>query len=174
MQRFKRTPEGLRLLSLNFWRWTLSYLLTAYESNHRQLRAAVVEPTATIAKSTDIRQGHLLSVGAKSVIGPWCTIWAGDHARIDIGPNTMLGPHVRIFSANHGVLRAAYMRDQPFVEAPVSIGGDVWIGANSVVLPGVSIGTGAIVAAGSVVTKDVAAFDIVAGAPARPIGHRSA
>ncbi len=51
--------------------------------------------------------------------------------------------------------------------APVSIGNDVWIGCRSIVLKGVSIGDGAIVAAGSVVTKDVPAYTLVAGNPAQ-------
>jgi hypothetical protein len=54
----------------------------------------------------------------------------------------------------------------------VQIGHDVWIGHGAIVLPGRSIGTGAVVAAGAVVTKDVPAYTIVAGNPARPIRRR--
>nr|WP_315943076.1 CatB-related O-acetyltransferase [Microbacterium festucae] len=60
----------------------------------------------------------------------------------------------------------------PEPEDRVEIGSDVWIGASAVVLGGVTIGDGAIVAAGSVVTRDVAAFSIVAGNPARHVRFR--
>jgi len=60
------------------------------------------------------------------------------------------------------------------VVAPVSIGDFVWIGVNVTVLPGVTIGEGAIVAAGAVVTRDVPALAVVAGVPARVIGQRDA
>ena len=55
---------------------------------------------------------------------------------------------------------------------PVNIGADVWIGANAIVLPGVTIGDGAIVAAGSVVTTNVEAYSIVGGIPAKEIKNR--
>ncbi len=55
---------------------------------------------------------------------------------------------------------------------PVEIGDDVWIGARSVILPGVKIGTGSIIAVGSVVTKDVEPFSIVAGVPAKLVNKR--
>lgn len=54
----------------------------------------------------------------------------------------------------------------------MNIGNDVWIGRNVIVLPGVSIGNGAVVGAGSVVTKNVEKYSIVAGNPARPIRYR--
>lgn len=54
----------------------------------------------------------------------------------------------------------------------MNIGNDVWIGHGAIVLPGRSIGDGAVVAAGAVVTKDVAPYAIVAGTPARPIRRR--
>jgi phosphonate metabolism protein (transferase hexapeptide repeat family) len=63
----------------------------------------------------------------------------------------------------------AWRRDRP-----VAIGHDVWIGHGAIVLPGRNIGTGAIVAAGAIVTKDVPAYAIVAGNPARPIKRRFA
>jgi len=55
----------------------------------------------------------------------------------------------------------------------IEIGDDVWIGSRVIFLPGVCVGTGAVIGAGSVVTKTVEPYCIVAGNPARPIGHRS-
>ena len=55
------------------------------------------------------------------------------------------------------------------IPAPIRIGNDVWIGANATVLPGVTIGDGAVVAAGAVVTRDVEPLTVVGGVPARPL-----
>jgi acetyltransferase-like isoleucine patch superfamily enzyme len=62
--------------------------------------------------------------------------------------------------------------DQPVRFAPVKIGDDVWIGARAVILPGVTIGSRCVVAAGAVVKSDVPDGTIVAGVPARPVGTR--
>jgi len=64
------------------------------------------------------------------------------------------------------------MRMQGIVSSPVHIEDDVWIGHGAIILKGVSVGTGAIIAAGSVVTKTVPAYSIVGGVPAKVIGTR--
>jgi len=90
------------------------------------------------------------------------------NARILIGDNCALGPHVRILSASHDY---RYL-ELPDTAASVIVGRHVWIGAGATILPGVSIGDGAVVAAGSVVTRNVEAYSIVAGNPARFIKTR--
>lgn len=65
------------------------------------------------------------------------------------------------------------IREQGEEERPVVVGDDVWIGANVVILPGVEIKRGAVIAAGAVVTKDVGELEIVGGVPARVIGRRA-
>jgi maltose O-acetyltransferase len=64
------------------------------------------------------------------------------------------------------------IREQGLRTSPIHIGTDVWVGANCLVMPGVTIGDGAVVAGGSVVTRDVPAFALVSGNPARVIGWR--
>jgi acetyltransferase-like isoleucine patch superfamily enzyme len=64
------------------------------------------------------------------------------------------------------------MRLQRSIEKPIIIGNDVWIGANAVILKGVEIGDGAVVAAGAVVNKPIAAYEIWGGVPAKKIGQR--
>jgi acetyltransferase-like isoleucine patch superfamily enzyme len=64
------------------------------------------------------------------------------------------------------------MRIQPCTQSPITIGDDVWIGANAIILQGTSIGVGAIVAAGAVVRSEVAPYDIVGGVPARVLKNR--
>ena len=93
---------------------------------------------------------------------------------VTIGDRTLIGYNSMILSTNHvipgmgeRIFEAGHERKM------VSIGSDVWIGAGCVILPGVRIGSGAVVAAGSVVTKDVAAGNIVGGVPARLLRERT-
>lgn len=93
---------------------------------------------------------------------------------VEIGDRVLIGYRTQILSANHRVpdgmeriFGAGHVRKR------VTIGNDVWIGANCIILPGVSIGQGAVVAAGSVVTKNVEPFTVVAGVPARVVRRRN-
>ena len=84
-----------------------------------------------------------------------------------------MGPGVKIFSSNHGMSRTDIpMNIQPIKEKDIVIGDDVWIGANSVVVAGVKIGKGSVIAAGSVVTKDIPEYIIAGGIPAKPLKKR--
>lgn len=93
---------------------------------------------------------------------------------VEIGERALIGYRTQIISANHSIPPIG----EPFpisgdAKAKVTIEKDVWIGANCVITPGVTIGEGAVVAAGSVVTKDVAPNAIVGGVPAKLIKMRS-
>lgn len=96
------------------------------------------------------------------------------YGKVIIGDNVMMAPDVIIYVRNHESSRIDIpMCEQGSTEEkPVIIGNDVWIGGRVIILPGITIGDGAIIGAGSVVTKDVAAYDIVAGNPARFIRNR--
>lgn len=90
-----------------------------------------------------------------------------------IGDRVLIGYGSRILSSNHVIpdgLGKIFFAGH--IQAPVRIEKDVWIGSNCVILPGVTIGEGAVVAAGAVVTKDVASFSVVAGVPAKAIKSR--
>lgn len=92
---------------------------------------------------------------------------------LEVGDFSMVGIDAVILTSSHRHSRIDVpMRFQGMELAPVSIGVDVWIGARAVVLPGVRIGDGAIVGAGAVVTKNVAARAIVGGVPARELATR--
>ena len=80
-----------------------------------------------------------------------------------------IGPAAQILAADHP-RDAKTRRDRLEFGRPVRIGHDVWIGAAAIILPGVTIGDGAVIGAGSVVTRDVGAHQTVAGNPARRIG----
>ena len=90
-----------------------------------------------------------------------------DLAEIHIGNNCLIGPDVGIYTAGHRLEPEGRMLD--VYGLPIAIGNDVWIGGHSTILPGVSIGDGAVVAAGAVVTKDVEPNTIVGGVPAKVI-----
>ena len=120
-----------------------------------------------------------LTVGADSYIGRWCTIET-DGA---IGRGVLIANAVGLVGRNdhdHRALgrpirRAPWVGDPDFPEAArerIEIGNDVWIGYGAVVLSGVRVGRGAVVAAGAVVTRDVPAYEIWGGNPARPLGRR--
>lgn len=87
-----------------------------------------------------------------------------DLAEIRIGDNCLIGPDVGIYTAGHRLEPEGRVLD--VYGLPITIGNDVWIGGHTTILPGVTIGDGAVIAAGSVVTKDVPARTLVAGTPA--------
>lgn len=110
--------------------------------------------------------GVNISLGDRVYLNAGCTVL--DTAPVTFGANTMLGPNVQIYCADHH--RDPVLRSQGLERArPVRIGAQVWIGGGTILLPGVTIGDGAIVGAGSVVTRDVAAGARVAGNPARAL-----
>lgn len=125
-------------------------------------------------KKVNIEKGAIFS--ARASLGDYSGI--GINARINgtctIGEKVMMGTDVVVITRNHAFDRTDIpMMDQGFEEErPVVIGNDVWIGDRVMILPGVHVGEGAILAAGAVVTKDVPAYAIVGGVPARVIKMR--
>ncbi len=92
---------------------------------------------------------------------------------VEIGDRSMVGPGSKLISAGHVIPKDRKpMRFSGIVSKKIIIEKDVWIGAQAIILPGVKVGEGAIVAAGAVVTKDVPPFAIVGGVPARVIRMR--
>lgn len=114
--------------------------------------------------SSDIRLEQYVYIGPDAYICP----------KVSIGKYTLLGPKVAILGGDHKF----DLPDIPIIfsgrpQTPItSIGRDVWIGYGTIIMAGVEIGDGSIIAAGSVVTKDVPAYTIFGGAPARFIRNR--
>lgn len=88
-----------------------------------------------------------------------------DAAKVSIGNDVLFGPGVQIYTVTHP-LDAAQRKTGLEQAKAVTIGNSVWLGGGAIILPGVTLGDGAVVAAGSVVTKDVPAYVVVAGNPA--------
>ncbi|MEC0184719.1 sugar O-acetyltransferase [Paenibacillus peoriae] len=107
--------------------------------------------------------GYNIHVGNIFYAGYNCTIL--DMAEVHIGNNCMIASNVGIYTASHNI--EPKNRNKTGYGIPIKIGNNVWIGGHCVIFPGVSIGDNSIVAAGSVVTKDVPANMIVAGNPAK-------
>lgn len=131
-----------------------------------------------VADSCELNQGVELNPWGGSIrvarrvwLGPYVVIYG--HGGVEIGESTLVSMHCTILSSNHAIPPiGTLIRDMPDELRPTKIGRDVWIGANAVILGGVTIGDGAVVAAGAVVTKDVEAGTVVAGVPARVILKR--
>lgn len=110
--------------------------------------------------------GFNIRLGDGVYINAGCTIL--DSGAVKIGPRTLLGPAVQIYCAEHHKDPALRAQGQE-IARPVDIGCDVWIGGAAIILPGVTIEDGAIVGAGSVVTRSVRAGCMVVGHPARQV-----
>lgn len=119
-----------------------------------------------------------ISIGANVVLRPGCMLFADldDGGEIVIEDDALIGPNVQFFVTCHDfrakdipVLHQGYLPPQP-----IKVSRGSWIGANVVVLRGVTIGENAVVGAGSVVTRDVPPRTVVAGVPAKVIRHLDA
>ncbi len=149
------------------------------EVNCLSSKKIVFGDRVTIGKFAIIRPSNIyggeigvgLKVGNNSNIGPYSYI--GCSGYIEIGNNVMISPRVSIYAENHVYDNPNLLLKEQGVKVEfVIIEDDCWIAANSIILAGVTIGTGSVIAAGSVVTKSVPAYSIVAGVPAKVIGSR--
>ena len=149
------------------------------EINARSTQKIILGNRVTIGKYAIIRPGNLyggepgegLVVGDHSNIGPYCYIGCSGH--ISIGNNVMISPRVSIYAENHVFDQIdTTIKSQGVKKEKVVIEDDCWIASNSILLAGVTIGKGSVVAAGSVVTQDVPPYSVVAGVPARVIKNR--
>ncbi|GAB3631917.1 sugar O-acetyltransferase [Microbacterium shaanxiense] len=123
-----------------------------------------VDETVTVFPPFSSDFGRNITLGKRIFINAGCKFQ--DQGGISIGDDCLIGHNVVIATLNHDL---APSRRADMHPAPVSIGRNVWIGANATILAGVTIGDDAVVAAASVVTKDVPAGSIVVGSPARVV-----
>lgn len=137
---------------------------------YRHIFLVDIPGSATIYHGADIRSGSNLKIGAGSIIGDNAVLDARNG--IEIGSNVNFSSGVQIWTEQHSH-RDPYFRCLSDSSYKVTVGDRAWIGPRVIILHSVDIGEGAVVAAGSVVTKDVPPYAIVAGIPARKIGDRN-
>ncbi|WP_265443730.1 acyltransferase [Flexivirga meconopsidis] len=124
---------------------------------------ALIEPTTSVRPrvhmSDDVR------LGADSSVGEECLL----QGPLTLGDRSHLGPRTLVITYTHQIGGHELRCPEPPLVKPVTIGTGCWIGAGTIILPGVTIGDGVIVAAGAVVTKDCEPDSLYAGVPARLI-----
>lgn len=126
---------------------------------------------ATIDYKTYIRYPSKASIGVGTMINRGCRFYASHHypdVRIRIGNHVAVAPEVSFFAAGHDYTNLSL----PDIASSITVGDYVWIGGRSIILGGVTIGEGAVIAAGSVVTRDIPPYTVVAGVPAHVIKKR--
>jgi len=111
-----------------------------------------------------------ISICKRTTVGYHNFIFASE--KITIGDDCLIAPFVYIVDSNHSIKKEANINQQPNVTKAIAIGNGVWIASNVTILMGVTIGDGAIIAANSVLNKDVSPYEIWGGSPAKKIGDR--
>jgi acetyltransferase-like isoleucine patch superfamily enzyme len=132
----------------------------------RHLFGVDIDSSAIRYGGFEIRSPRKLKIGGNTVIGHRATLDA--RGGLTVGRNVNLSSEVMIWTAQHD------WRDPKFgtVFDPVVIGDYAWLGPRCIILPGVTVGEGAVVAAGAVVTKNVEPYTLVGGIPAQKIADR--
>lgn len=177
-----QTPRSDVLWGTARWRWL-------YEQRHA---GRAIDPTVEVRCRMGL--GERIVLGTAVAIDRGCILWAGESGelqgaitlgdgvrvgpysylgslhRLEVGSGSLIGSHCYVITANHGFgQKGIPLVDQGFTGGDIRIGEDVWLGSQSVVLPGVRIGDGAVVAAGAVVTKSIPKRELWGGVPARKI-----
>jgi len=131
-----------------------------------RLAGIKIGPGSTIHMWANFYQPQNIVIGEDTIVGDHCFL--DGRAKLRIGNHVAIASQVLIYNSEHDVQSESF----PPLEEPVEIEDYVFIGPRAIILPGVKIGRGAVVAAGAVVTKDVLALSIVGGIPAVKIGER--
>lgn len=131
-----------------------------------QLAGIKIGKGSTIHMWANFYQPKNITIGQDTIIGDHCFL--DGRAPLKIGSHVAIASQVLIYNSEHDI----HSEDFRPIEEPVTIEDYVFIGARVIILPGIKIGKGAVVASGAVVTKDVPPMTIVGGVPAREIGKR--
>jgi maltose O-acetyltransferase len=154
--------------------WTLNHVINRIplvEARMRAYEGLGVRfedvSTGTIMLNCEVWSPKRLEVGARTVVGRDVLLDA--RGGIRLGRDVDVGSYARFMTGKHDI------RDPDYAASfdPIDVGDRAWIALNAVVLGGVTVGEGAVVAAGAVVSKDVEPFAVVAGVPAKQIGERT-
>lgn len=165
-----RYPYVLGMLKLGFYKIIMRRGLQlsgiprlSYKASFRTRKNSkiILKDHAHFAEGTLLRvtDNATFSLGKNSGFNSYCLITCRD--RIQIGDNVIFGPFVTIHDHDHIFATTQNINEEGYTTAPIVIEDNVWIGGNVVILKGVTIGTGSVIAAGTIVTKDVPPHTIV-------------
>lgn len=136
----------------------------------------------SVGRMADIVDPALTAIGRNFICSDYTVVNASDSPGIYIGNQVMLGPRVYIRAANHNIESTEIPINEQghrygnihyqTKNYSIVIEDDVWVGANSIILPGVKIGKGSVIGAGSVVTKEIPPYSVAVGTPARVVRTR--
>ncbi|NOQ24382.1 MAG: acyltransferase [Bacteroidales bacterium] len=173
-----KTQYVLEILKSFFSSFTFKYYLNSIAYKH--VNYIIGRKKAEIGKNTKIhptvvfRQGERIKIGSNCLLNHNNVLQAGKKiGRIIIGDYVQTGPNVMMFAFNHSIDdidTPSILQD--YYDGDIVIEDDVWIGAGSIILAGVTIKKGSVIAAGSIVNKDIDAYSIYGGVPAKKIKSR--
>ena len=149
-------------------------ILKYYKRKNTYKKLKKVGEHSVLERDVRLVGAENIEIGEYVYIRYGCRLYA-QGAPLRIGRGTVLSYNVQIFTRNHNYDSPdlKYLPyDERFHDEPVTIGEYVWIGANVMIMPGVHVGDGAVLAAGAVVTKDVPECAVVGGNPARILKYR--
>jgi acetyltransferase-like isoleucine patch superfamily enzyme len=153
-------------------RWVLARVARFTEVARDHQQSLMLQRCAGVGQKVRLRAPVIIYAPERLEIGDSVDVGEFTHIRanggVRIGSRVLIASHVVITSRAHPVALPRYGQNE---DAPIVIEDDVWIGAGAIVLPGVTVGRGSIVAAGAVVTKSVQPYTIAGGVPAREIGQ---
>jgi len=172
-----RAARGFRLVAgvLDPRAWAhLFKIVNYYNYTHvAPLRAiqkgegCAISPTASFSNPRNIRLGARVRIGAD------CTLWGGPGSgKLTLGDDVLLGPRVMMTAATYRFNDGSPVTDQAMKEADITIGRDAWIATGAIILPGTTIGEGAVIGAHAIVRGEVAPYQVVASPLAKPVGQR--
>jgi acetyltransferase-like isoleucine patch superfamily enzyme len=178
LKKYLKKKYFFRFILAEYAKWTVSIewlllnrIISSFPSHTIRkcflyFKGAKISAHAIIYGGCEFRFPQGLIIGSGSSIGHRAVLDA--RRGLTIGKNVVLSTDVMIWTLHHDY------NDINFVEigAPVQIGDYAWLGSRSIILPGITIGEGAVIAAGSVVTKNVEPYCVVGGIPAKFISHR--
>jgi acetyltransferase-like isoleucine patch superfamily enzyme len=186
-----RRPEALRLLgnlasqAAEQDQWQRAYPRTyihaetsifGWSRERLQLAEGVcIEKGTMLALGDDFNGFGEIRIGPRTWIGPYNNFRLAAKCKIEIGTDCLISQFVSLVAANHDLGREQPMRSKTcsFGKTGVILGNDVWVGAGAALMPGTHLGDGVVIGANSVVTRDVPAYEIWGGVPARKIGERT-
>ena len=157
----------VQIIEIVYYRWKMKKR-GVFIYNNTVVKNVNFKGKAKIEPYSRVLGDPVIEVGDNFYLNSNCHLYG----EIKIGENVMIGPKTIFWGRDHGMELGVLMNAQPHKLGKIEVGDDVWIGAGVIILKGVKIGTGAVVGAGSVVTKHVPDYSIVVGNPAKVVKFR--